>query len=58
MTNEFTGFNYQKINDIHVHTLDDKEKRKFLSDITAPFRHCYVIDSELSDKAAISKIFI
>jgi hypothetical protein len=49
-------FNYQKINDIHVYTLNDEEKRKFLSDIIAPFRHCYIMDSELSDKAAINKI--
>ncbi|GHV37268.1 hypothetical protein AGMMS49546_04520 [Spirochaetia bacterium] len=45
-------FDYDKPNDFHIYTLKKADVGKFLSAITVPFRHCYIIDGELNISAA------
>jgi hypothetical protein len=49
-------FDYDRSTGFHIYTLKNEDVKKFLSDITVPFRNCYIIDAELDERALENKI--
>ena len=53
--NLLTHFNFEKTDNFFIYRLKQENKEDFLSEITSEFRHCYITDKKLSEKANENK---